>query len=79
MEALITALNNNIVEVSFTKANGESRVMRCTLLESYLPEQLDIEETIQKKKSDTNIAVWDLDKGSWRSFRKDSVVSWQKL
>lgn len=70
----LKSLKNGICKVLFTKANGEDRLMHCTLNESILPEQIDIEEVIQKKKSNPNaVAVWDTDVGGWRSFRWDSI------
>ena len=79
MEALITALKNGVVEVKFTKVNGNTRTMKCTLQESYLPSQVDLEEAIQNKNSSTNLAVWDIDNNSWRSFRKESIIHWGKV
>lgn len=71
---VMSALKNGVCKVTFTKANGEDRLMHCTLNESILPQQTDIEEHIQKKKPNPNaVAVWDTDKGAWRSFRWDSV------
>jgi hypothetical protein len=49
--------------------------MRCTLQESVLPKQTDLEESIQKKGPTDSLAVWDLDKNAWRSFRYDTVIS----
>lgn len=70
----LKSLKNGICKVLFTKANGEDRLMHCTLNESILPEQIDIEEAIQKKKPNPNaVAVWDTDVGGWRSFRWDSI------
>jgi hypothetical protein len=63
-------LKENIAEVVFTKVDGTSRTMRCTLMEKFLPAQKDIEQYTIRKSS---IAVWDLDKEAWRSFRIDSV------
>jgi len=73
-EQTIKDLKNGVCKVVFTKANGENRIMHCTLNESILPAQKDIEEEIQKKKPNPNaLAVWDTDKGCWRSFRWDSI------
>ena len=47
--------------------------MRCTLVESYLPAQTEIENHIQKKSNPDVLPVWDLDKQAWRSFRKENV------
>lgn len=70
---IVSKLQSNQCIVKFTKVNGESRVMNCTLRPIDLPEQTDIEETVYKKSEDV-VAVWDLDKGAWRSFRVDSIV-----
>lgn len=78
-EELIKALHENICVVTFTKKNGEERVMSCTLSEEILPEQIDIEEAIQKKKPNPDVmAVWDTDIGAWRSFRWDSLKDFKK-
>lgn len=79
VEAMREDLKNNlrakIGTVTFTKANGDERVMRCTLREEVLPAQTDIEEAVQKKGSTDSLAVWDLEKNAWRSFRYDTVIS----
>ena len=76
-ENVLKALHEGTVEVHFTKANGDKRVMQCTLQEDKLPPQIDIEETIQKKKPNPDVlAVWDVEKEGWRSFRWDSVEMW---
>ena len=73
-DQIIEDLHNTICRVVFTKANGDERVMHCTLQESMLPEQIDLEETIQKKKPNPDVlAVWDVEAKGWRSFRWDSV------
>lgn len=78
-DAVLEDLRNNIVEVTFTKVNGERRAMRCTLMMNYLPEsyqknagEQQLEKDFHQSNSDT-IAVWDLQNGGWRSFRIDSV------
>ena len=74
-EWLRKVLIDDIATVTFTKVNGEKRVMKCTLQEQYLPAQTDLEEAIQKKKpNDSTLAVWDLDARSWRSFRIENLI-----
>jgi len=76
---IIQKLKTSICVVTFTKKNGEERIMSCTLNEEFLPEQVDLEETIQKKKPNPDVlAVWDTDIGEWRSFRWDSVKEFKK-
>jgi hypothetical protein len=57
------------VTVTFAKKDGSERVMQCTLMESKIPPTKES----NKKKSDESIAVFDLDKNEWRSFRYDSI------
>ena len=74
-----TLLEAAPIEVTFDKANGETRVMRCTLnLESISEDKLPKKETevIEKDIMDTTaLRVFDLDLQEWRSFRWDSVKS----
>jgi hypothetical protein len=78
-DTLLKDLRTQVLEVHFTKANGENRIMRCTLQKHMLPESyqrsLDEqteEKTFHKENPDV-IAVWDLGENGWRSFRIDSV------
>ena len=61
------------VNVTFTKSDGTIREMRCTLEESVLPKVEVKEGASTKKRSDDALAVFDLEKKEWRSFRFDSV------
>ena len=71
---IIESLKNNICKIVFTKANGDERVMSCTLNEDILPEIVkEIEEKAPREKNKDALAVWDTDKGAWRSFRWDSL------
>lgn len=72
MENIVNFLKENVAEVVFTKVDGTTRTMKCTLKSEFLPPQVDIEENAPRKNA---VAVWDLEKGSWRSFRVDSVTS----
>jgi hypothetical protein len=77
--AMIGALRSGICVVTFTKKNGEERIMSCTLNDEFLPEQIDLEEEIQKRKPNSDaLAVWDTDIGAWRSFRWDSLKDFKK-
>lgn len=76
---IINDLRNGICVVTFIKKNGDERVMSCTLSEEILQEQIELEESSQKKTSNPEVlAVWDTDKGAWRSFRWDSVKDFKK-
>ena len=73
-----TELRNGICEMTFTKKDGTLREMVCTLSMNHIPED--------KKPSGTSagstgsvIAVWDVRKEEWRSFRIDSVITFERL
>jgi hypothetical protein len=74
-DGLIDMLRHNIVSVTFTKVNGEERVMRCTLQTNYVPNapSKNGELVVEGKTTSNNVSVWDVDANGWRSFRVSSV------
>lgn len=81
-DTLIKDLQKNVVAVYFTKVNGEKREMRCTLMPGLLPPTYVQEEAEVNKFHEENrevLAVWDVMKGGWRSFRIDSIEYVQVL
>ena len=76
-DAILKDLRKYVIEVTFTKVNGENRVMRCTLRPELLPTRYaeqDLEEEIKfHQEHPSVISAWDIQKGGWRSFRIDSV------
>jgi hypothetical protein len=76
-DEILQNLRQNVLQVSFTKVNGEHRVMRCTLRRDLLPPDYVTEETKERAFHQENkdvISAWDMEKGGWRSFRIDSVL-----
>ena len=65
-------LRDEKVKIVFTKKDGTERTMVCTLAESKIPSEKSPKNT-GKTQSDEAIAVFDLEKQDWRSFRFDSV------
>ena len=64
-----------IKKVTFTKKDGTERNMLCTLNPDLLPAQVDLEESVQKKTPNPDVlAVYDVEKDGWRSFRYDSII-----
>ena len=79
-DALMETLKSNILEVTFTKVNGETRVMPCTLVANLLPvsEQPKVLETKVDSSVTVNKAViraYAIDKQAWRSFKVENVLS----
>lgn len=81
-DVLLKDLFSEVLEVTFTKVNGETRVMRCTLRQDLLPKNTDIKHLDEEHKKEQNLAViaaWDLQANGWRSFRVDSVQYVQSM
>ena len=78
---MLDKLREEVCTVTFTKVNGEKRVMDCTLNMKTIPKE-------HQPKSDGNLAegveatinvikVYDVKAEGWRSFRVDSVTQFR--
>ena len=65
-------LRDGPVTVTFTKKNGEERILKCTLKQDIVP-LYEKKTDREKAKNDNVLSVWDLDLSEWRSFRFDSI------
>lgn len=65
-------LRSEEVTILFTKKDGTERKMLCTLKEDKIPQEF-APKTENRAKSEDALAVFDLEKNSWRSFRFDSI------
>lgn len=78
-EWLLGVLRSGPVTVNFMKVDGTERAMSCTLDESIIPDEFapkaKEEGAVERKKSTESVAVFDLEKEGWRSFRWDSIKS----
>lgn len=66
-------LSKNVATVTFTKNDGTSRDMICTLREDMLPVVTEQAEKTPRKSNPDVLPVWDIEKNAWRSFRVDTV------
>ena len=73
-EQIVEQLKNNVCEVTFTKVNGDKRVMPCTLREDMLPPVIKEDVNADRKVNEKTVSVWVTDANGWRSFRVDSVL-----
>ena len=74
---MMEMLQTSQCRVIFTKLNGEERDMLCSLKDDVIPKATK-DPITQKKVRDLNeevLAVWDVNKEGWRSFRISNVVS----
>lgn len=80
-ESVKELLRGNVAVVVFTKKDGTERTMKCTLLSEYIPQantyssngEVHHFSPTTHKKNDEVLAVWDIEKQAWRSFRFDSI------
>ena len=69
-----TMLHEGVCKVTFTKVNGDTREMPCTLKADMLPPQKVVEDKAERKENTENLSVWCTDKDGWRSFKLANVV-----
>lgn len=74
---IVNQLRDSVLTVTFTKVDGTNRVMRCTLMQSYLPEEFKSRAPMLTETAPQTVSVWDVDAGGWRSFRLDTVTNIQ--
>jgi hypothetical protein len=81
-----TALMNGIYTVTFTKVDGTTRVMQCTLKEDLIPVDMlpktkeTLTTTLQNDTEERAVmSVWDLEKNAWRSFRTENVTNLEEV
>jgi|APCry1669189034_1035192.scaffolds.fasta_scaffold76648_1 hypothetical protein len=75
-------LSERIVTVKFKKADGSERVMKCTLMQSMIPQTTktvaETNNTVkERRENDSVVAAWDVEAEGWRSFRLDSIIEIQ--
>lgn len=72
--------SGHTLEVTFTKTDGTERVMLCTRNPEVISEFYTTPESTgekkERKQAEGVLAVFDLDKNSWRSFRLDSIIGY---
>lgn len=62
------------VFITFTKKDGTERKMKCTLQEGTVVPHEKTTDRVKEENLET-LAVWDMEKNAWRSFRLDSIKS----
>lgn len=80
-DELTNILRKNICEITFTKVNGEKRVMPCTLKADVIPtiSADTIKENKERKINLDNLSVWCTDKSEWRSFKIANIIEVKQI
>jgi|TARA_Y100000034_G_C6746207_1_gene331450 hypothetical protein len=75
-ETIIEELHKGICEVMFTKLDGTTRTMKCTLNAGHSPNMPEFigEDTSDKERNPNTVSVWDTEADGWRSFRLDTIL-----
>lgn len=71
------SLRLGVRKVTFTKADGSTRIMRCTLMSHLLPPLKGGGTHSETSKKVGFISVWDMDKEAWRGFFADTVQEFE--
>ena len=76
-EEVISILNANVCNVSFTKRDGTKRDMVCTRKPSMLPKRKEEPSKTgsANPRPENLVVVFDLDKDAWRSFDIETVLN----
>ena len=75
-DQMVAELKKRIVTITFQKVDGSKRVMKATLIESYIPPSTKTTDRVRVPNPNT-ISVVDTEIHEWRSFRIDSVLSFE--
>jgi len=76
---LIEQLQTGVYNVTFTKVNGDKRVMPCTLMASLMPVSDKPIVTKDSSKETDSVSVWCTDKDAWRAFKPSALISFERL
>lgn len=77
-DSVTDSLRDGIVRLSFVKVkDGQVRNMRATLNEKFIPDAQ--KPTTEVKKNEETVRVYDLDVEGWRSFRLNSLQTFDPI
>ena len=76
-QELTALLEDAVVEVEFTKVNGDLRKMKCTKNFDSIPSEKHPIGKSVKVYNEEIIRVYDIEADGWRSFRADSITSFK--
>lgn len=74
--AVKSALLNGPTTITFTKVDGNTRTMKCTLNEALLPKR-EITQSTRPVNEDVQ-TVFDIELNQWRSFKWANFISFEE-
>lgn len=72
---MFNLLATKLCTVTFTKVNGDERVMKCTRMIDRIPEEMRPKGT--EVPNDEVIRAFDIDAQGWRSFKVECVTKFE--
>jgi len=75
-----TYLNDHSLEFKFKKIDGSTRIAKGTRNLDLIPEEFHPKGTAPEateKRNEKIVAYFDFDKKSWRSFKRESLISFK--
>ena len=73
---IVESLREGVRTVTFTKVNGEERVMECTLKMDMIPESMQPKTDDQGVQATIDVVrAYDVKAEGWRSFRVENVTN----
>lgn len=78
-QELKEVFSKNIVNLTFKKIDGTERTMKCTLDPKFIPIRGNTTPTKKKTENKNVLPVWNIDEQAFRSFRVDSLISYETV
>ena len=80
-DKIVEQLKSNILQITFTKVDGEQRIMPCTLQTDYMPSwsETKVQQIDEFSVNKSVIRAFAIDKQAWRSFRVENVTQVEVL
>jgi hypothetical protein len=78
IDELMTNLRHRVVSLTFTKKDGTSREMNCTLSDTLIPSEHTPKGTgrvIEDQEEPTAVRVFDVDVQGWRTVIFDNITN----
>jgi len=76
--SVVEMLRQGIVNIKFTKKNGDVRNMKCTLVSAFIPEEKRARGVLGPV-DESVVRVYDVDSDGWRSFTLANVLMIESL
>ena len=74
---ILKQLYRGVVNLTFTKTNGESRTMNATLATQLIESNQLKESSPNPPGNDDLVVCWDVEEKGWRSFKVSTITEYK--